>query len=173
MIQPWIAVVAPHGATDILNMPLYRVLGTHAGVLVATHVMPYSLRLHALPVFSLAHMRHDFKRRRWFKSLAIHTSWAVCPDLAPIYISLVHTPIHYRKHLSDKRILIFVIISIAMSFWPAPIGLDFCARYWVAPVIAHILLHEINSNNSNKKHLLPPVNHEMEIIRRKTFFIRR
>tara|TARA_X000000950_G_scaffold289473_2_gene413917 strand:- start:1741 stop:2214 length:474 start_codon:yes stop_codon:yes gene_type:complete len=152
-MHPLIALTAPHGITDAFLHPPLVLLGTHASAVGISASLTENQRLAFLVVPSIAHMRHDFaplgKRASWGCSLALHALWAHAPDLAPLYLGVVHTPMHYARAFpriappARKRAgLAVAALTIAALAWADEVGVYAFDAMWVAPVVAHIALHE-------------------------------
>ena len=155
MIPNWLSVVGPHGYTDILNKPCGLVLGTHAASVILLHEVDLRDKFFLLFGASVVHMRHDFvgieNRHKWAASIGLHLAWIINPDIMPIYMTFVHTPLHYFRLQEIKVLsrpqLCIVTSAITTAVWFAPweFSIDSFDGLWIAPVISHCMIQEFNT----------------------------
>tara|TARA_E500000178_G_C16653253_1_gene587350 strand:+ start:157 stop:633 length:477 start_codon:yes stop_codon:yes gene_type:complete len=158
MIPGWLSLVSPHGYTDLVTMPVPNVLATHGIVLASINSIPIEDRFIILLPFSVIHIRKDFCidsfSLKFFLSTCLHGLWLVDPNVAKLYLSLIHTPLHYIK-LEHKNKYLLGILGILFSFFLSNLPIEFNLnidsfdRLWVSPIVSHIILNELNFTKNN------------------------
>lgn len=148
MLLDWaVAVVAPHGATDICRHSLFVVVATHA--LAAICCSNIRERRILLAGTSIWHMAGDFAGLWYTKlacSLLLHVTWLLDPASCIAYLACVHTPFHYSREIaanSGMAILMAIASVISFKFWREVNRVMLGAvgpLWWVAPVAAHAVL---------------------------------
>jgi hypothetical protein len=146
-MQPWLAVTAPHGLTDVFLAP-GPALGAHAFSALAVANLPDErLRIGLLIPFSIVHMRTDYGGLR--NSVLVHAAWVACPPLAVACLSVYHTPRHYAKtfplieppHRLAAAGLCILATACCLGL-PDVVEIFAGHAMWVAPVVAHIIFTE-------------------------------
>ena len=150
-MQPWLAAVAPHGATDLLRIPVGPVLATHALCAATVACLTPEQRVMTLVPFSIAHMRHDFRplvnstNGAIAFSFLMHGVWIAHPGVASTYLTCVHTPMHYaRVRLSKAERVVFMCATLFAAVVLPDAEIWTMGATWVAPVIAHCVLSELD-----------------------------
>ena len=155
-----------HGATSLIVSP-YATLASNLLSGLCIYYCSYFQRVTLLLMFSIYHIADDFniknKLCKYSCSSLFHMAWLKCPLLSKCYLTLVHTPKHYftiykRKLRVAQQFLIGLGTSlIAIPFLSANLDIKlnsiFGELWYVAPIIAHIIVHSYNNNNNNNKNV--------------------
>ena len=164
---PLIMPIIGHGATDIIDLPI-QTISVHllSGILV--YNLTYYQRRILLILASIIHISRDIPdKNRLFISAGFHKLWLYKPIFAKIYLSVIHTPLHYIRNYhqsSNKKFIlktIFAITTTVIAFFGMKNDIDIKIEkklgkyWWTAPVIGHIILnekiHKFNIERCNNK----------------------
>jgi hypothetical protein len=140
-----LAIIVPHGLTDVLHHRLAVVIATHA---IATAARGKRERLLLLATTSLVHIANDFAGPpsvRVVLSLLMHRVWLTYPVLCLVYLACVHTPLHYKR-VMPTHLFTGLLLLCTGAAWVLCHDADksmalLCGDYWwIAPAAAHIVL---------------------------------
>lgn len=135
-----LAVIAPHGALDLLYKPWSVVVGMHALASGFLAIVPV-LRPTVLALVSIWHLADELTIGG---SLLMHGLWLVWPESCLLYLALVHTPLYYARVGTAATIAPLALVSLVIYFWGDATTRAIASRagefWWVAPVSAHVLL---------------------------------
>lgn len=140
-----LALAAAHGTTDF-ELGLRRLWPyAAAAVFPAPWTTPFFLTASAL------HFSHDVGH---FGSVALHASWMfgavtgyadVMVDCFAAFFCLVHTPLHYRRHMHQLRFplgaTVLLAVAIASTSLPDTITVTEPMQQLI---IAHVVCDELN-----------------------------
>lgn len=151
MKYPLITSIIGHGATDIIDMPL-TTLALHGTSFLLINNLNILQRKLLLLSTSIIHMTHDMPL---FYSILMHGVWLYKPILAKLYLSTIHTPLHYYRTLSNVSNS-NKYLKISVAFITTTVGAYILENnynilishylgtfWWVAPVCTHILINEL------------------------------
>ena len=143
-----------HGSTSLIVSPFETLASNFVSGLCIYYCSLFQRKM-LLLVFSIYHIADDFNiKNNFYKysfSSLFHLTWLKTPLISKCYLTLVHTPMHYltiykRKHRVAQQFLIGVGTSVlAIPFLNA--NLDSILNnklgelWFVAPIIAHIIVH--------------------------------
>ena len=158
-----------HGSTDLLDLP-YETLRYNLISCLIVYNLNYNLRKIILLLSSIIHIADDFNiknNNKFLFSSIFHILWLKKPIISKIYLSFIHTPIHYIKIYNSKRKWklklglggLISILSIIILNKNIDIIIDkkMGKLWWIFPIIPHIYLtnkinnFKINLKNLNKK----------------------
>jgi len=143
-----------HGATSLIVSP-YATLASNFLSGLCIYYCSHIQRKMLLIVFSIYHIADDFNMKnklcKYSFSSLFHLLWLKCPLISKCYLTLYHTPRHYftiykRKWRVMQQFLIgFGTSLIAIPFLQANLHTKlnsiFGKLWYVAPIIAHIIVH--------------------------------
>lgn len=140
-----VAIIVPHGLTDVLHHHPAVVMATHAIAIAACRPQE---RLLLLAATSLVHIADDFAGPLFARvalSLLMHKVWLAHPAICLAYLACIHTPMHYNR-IMPTRPFAGLLLLCTGAVWVLAHGADprmtrLCGEYWwTAPAAAHIVL---------------------------------
>ena len=146
-MQPWLLFLAPHGITDVFDFHWSQILFFYSLGQFITLISPSFLRFTWLYLFSILHIRNDFRYYPWTSSILLHLPWLINKKIAIGYLTFIHTPLHYRRTIGDgymySKIISIILFTYLCSFIPDFELLDY-HQYWIGVILGHIFVHELN-----------------------------
>tara|TARA_Y100000996_G_C22425453_1_gene603269 strand:+ start:259 stop:801 length:543 start_codon:yes stop_codon:yes gene_type:complete len=153
-----------HGSTDLLDLP-YESLYYNLISCLIVYNLNYNLRKIILVLSSIIHIADDFyikNNSKYFFSSVFHILWLKFPLISKIYLSFIHTPLHYIKiykiNNKWKEKLFLANIVNFFSILGLKNNIDMLIEkrmgklWWIFPIIPHIYLtKKIDKLNNNKK----------------------
>ena len=145
-MQPWLLIIAPHGVTDIFDFHWFEIMFFYSLGQLITLISPVSLRFIWLYLFSIAHIKNDFRHYPWISSILLHLPWLLNKNIAIGYLTFIHTPLHYWRSLQNgymcPKIVSILMFTCICSLIPEFKLLDY-HQYWIGVILGHICLHEL------------------------------
>lgn len=161
MKYPLLIPIIGHGSTDFIDRPIKSIILNLATGLLIKNINLIN-RKKILVSLSIFHIAQDIPSKfKYIISSSLHYIWIRKPLLAKLNLLLIHTPLHYirifyKKDKWKKKIFLGLLTSLFGSLFiekEIHLLLDkkFGELWWIAPIIAHIILTEqINRNYINK-----------------------
>jgi len=159
---PLLIPIFGHGSTSLIVSP-FETLVSNLFSGLCIYYCSFIQRKMLLIIFSIYHIADDFKINNNFYKYSLsslfHLAWFKKPLISKCYLTLLHTPRHYitiykRKHRVTQQFIIGIGTSLlAIPFLNA--NLDnklnnyFGELWYVAPIIAHIIVHSYYNNIIN------------------------
>ena len=143
-----------HGATDIIDLPFHSIF-IHLSSLIFVLKLNTICRKIILVLISVYHLSDDMPLKY---SLIFHPIMIKFPNIAKVYFTFYHTPLHYIRSFSYtnkyknicKSILGLLVTIISKFAIKNNIDIyinDIMGEYWwVSPIIGHIILNKIIKN---------------------------
>ena len=92
-----------HGATDLIDLP-YETINYNILSLLIIYNLNYNIRKYLLIFTSIIHISSDFNiKNKYLFSGLFHIIWLKSPIISKLYLSFVHTPLHYYKIFKAKK----------------------------------------------------------------------
>lgn len=143
-----------HGSTSLIVAPYETLFSNLLSIIMINFTSVFNRKL-LLILFSIYHIAEDLNINNQIKKYTIvslfHLSWLYKPIISKLYLSFIHTPLHYYKIYSNKikyKQQIFLgfftsLLSIIGLKYNLDIKLNkkFGELWFVGPIISHILVH--------------------------------
>jgi hypothetical protein len=151
-----------HGATDLIDLPLETISYNLLSCIIIYH-LNYDIRKVILIFSSIIHISNDFKiKNKYLASALFHIIWLKKPIISKLYLSFVHTPLHYIEIFKNKKqsiLKLFLGSSISLlgtlgmvKKIDIKIEKKMGKLWWVFPILPHIYLtQKIKKVNKMKK----------------------
>jgi len=151
-----------HGATDLIDLPLETIYCNLLSCIIIYH-LNYDIRKALLIISSIIHISNDFKiKNKYLISALFHIIWLKKPIISKLYLSFIHTPLHYIEILKNKKQSILkLFLGSSISFlgtfgmikkYHVKIENKMGRLWWIFPIFPHIYLtHKIKKINKMKK----------------------
>ena len=154
---PLIIPTIGHGATDFIDFPIETINYNLLSILII-YFLNYNTRKNILIISSIIHMSNDFNiKYKYFITSIFHIIWLKKPIISKLYLSFIHTPLHYYRIIKYEnkwqRKLIFSNLISFLSVFGFKKKLDIIIEeklgklWWIFPILPHIYL----TNKINKK----------------------
>jgi hypothetical protein len=145
-MQTWLLILAPHGVTDIFDFEWSMIIFFYGLGQLITMVSPLFLQFVWLYLFSIVHIKNDFRHYPWSSSILLHLPWLFNKNIAITYLTFIHTPLHYRRSFLNgymfSKLVTIIIFTYICSLCPRFELLDY-HQYWIGVILGHIFLHEL------------------------------
>ena len=147
---PLIIPCIGHGATDLIDLP-YETINYNILSLLIIYNLNYNIRKYLLIFTSIIHISSDFNiKNKYLFSGLFHIIWLKNPIISKLYLSFVHTPLHYYKIFKAKKkwkekFFVGNFINI-LTFLGLQNNIDKIIEkkmgklWWIFPILPHILL---------------------------------
>jgi len=140
-----------HGSTDLITNPSFT-LSTHFfSFLLIKFIPPFSKKI-ILISSSIKHISNDINI---YNSLLLHGIWLKYPITSKLYLSCIHTPLHYIRFYKNNnnnnkfyKQCLLAIFTTGILYYGLINNYDikveniFGELWWVAPVFSHIYINE-------------------------------
>jgi len=151
---PLIIPTIGHGSTSLIVTPYETLITNLLSIIIINFTSIFNRKL-LLILFSIYHIADDFNINNQIKKYTIvslfHLSWLYKPIISKLYLSFIHTPLHYYKIYNNKikykqQISIGFFTSF-LSIIGLKYNLDiklnklFGELWFVGPIISHIMVH--------------------------------
>ncbi len=159
---PLIVPTIGHGASDFIDYPLATINYNFLSILII-YFLNYNARKNILIISSIIHMSNDFNiKYNYFISGIFHILWLKKPIISKLYLTFIHTPLHYYRIIRyEKKRITKIIFSNLISLLSV-IGFEkridiiieekLGRLWWIFPILPHIYLtNRINKKNHEKK----------------------
>ena len=143
-----------HGATDLIDLPL-ETISCNLLSYIIIYNLNYNIRKALLILSSIIHISNDFKiKNKYLFSTLFHIIWLKKPIISKLYLSFIHTPLHYIEIFKNKNnciLKLFLGSSISLLGTLGMIkNIDIKIEekmgklWWIFPILPHIYLtHKI------------------------------
>jgi len=151
-----------HGGTDLIDLPYESVYYNIISFLIVYN-LNYNLRKLILILSSIIHIADDFiiYKNKYIYSSLFHIIWLKYPIISKIYLSFIHTPLHYIKiyktNIKWKQKILFGNIINIFGFLGLKNNIDIMIEkkigklWWIFPILPHIYLTKKIDKLNNKK----------------------
>ena len=143
-----------HGSTSLIVAPYETLFSNLLSIIMINFTSVFNRKL-LLILFSIYHIAEDLNINNQIKKYTIvslfHLSWLYKPIISKLYLSFIHTPLHYYKIYKNKikyKQQIFIgfftsFVSIIGLKYNLDIKLNklFGELWFVGPIISHIIVH--------------------------------
>ena len=151
-----------HGATDFIDYPLATI---HYNILsiLTIYFLKYNVRKNILILSSIIHVSNDFNiRYNYLISGLFHILWIKKPIISKLYLSFIHTPLHYYRIIKyetkPRTKIIFSNLISYLSIIGLKNNIDIILEeklgklWWIFPILPHIYItNKIKKINHEKK----------------------
>ena len=147
-----------HGSTSLIVAPYETLFSNLLSIIIINHISVLNRKI-LLILFSIYHIADDFNINNRLKKYTIvslfHLSWLYKPILSKLYLSFIHTPLHYYKiykhKIKYKQQIIIGIFTSLLGIVGLRYNLDiklnkkFGELWFVGPIISHIIVHSYHN----------------------------
>lgn len=159
--KPLLIPIIGHGATNIINYPL-QTISLNIICYFLIDKLSLERRKILLIIFSIYHINDDYFFINKYINLIItiffHIIWIYYPIIAQLYLSLIHTPMHYLNIIINyKNFKIYILFGLLISLfsffclylnkYDKYLDNNLGAFWYVGPIVSHIIINKIEFKN--------------------------